>query len=84
MGTYTLKKQSVIGDWRVSFYTCTDFADAETVTVKPFKEIYFAKPNIGTNNVSVGVAIGTGENSNVITFDCGVNTYDGTLTIIGK
>ena len=85
VGTYTLKRQSVIGDWRVSFYTCTNFTDGDTVTVNTMNEIYFAKANTDIKDVSVGVAIGTNGNDNIVTFDeNGTGTYDGTLTVIGK
>ena len=83
-GVYTLKRQTVEGDMRVSIYTVTNFTNTETVTIKSMRQIYHAIAQIGTQDKSIGVTIGTGSSANVLTIACGADTYDGTLKVYGK
>ena len=79
-GTYTMKEQAVIGDMRIAVFECTNFTDTETITVGSMKEIFAALPAVGTQDKMIGVSI----SDNTVTFDTGADTYDGTITFLGK
>ncbi len=83
-GVYTIKHQTVFGDLNVVIYTVSNFTDAETVRVPGIRTIFHAVATTETQDIAVGLAIGTGSNSNVLTIDVSANTHDGTMIVVGK
>ena len=82
--TYTIKSRTVFGDLRVVIYEVTNFTNAETITVPGIRQILHSKAQVKTQDVSIGLTIGTGANANVLTVDSAADTYDGTLIVYGK
>jgi len=70
----------VFGDLRVVIYTVTNFTSTETLKVGGMTSIYHADATIGTADKAVSLT----KSGNVITFAASVDTYDGTLLVIGK